>query len=436
MPGVAIRDWIRNNVDARFVKGVGVLLVGNIVGQGLVICSYPILARLFSPKEFGVLAVYTATISLFSVVAALRYELAIPLPPDERLGASLLVLSLSITAAMSTLIAITVLLFGHWMIAVTHVVVVSSYLWLLPLGLFSAGCYQVLTNWALRQEMYYHIAQSRVAQGIAQAASQLLFGLLRFGPIGLLLGDFLGQSIGDATIGIASLRGSPSGVRGISLRTIADVARRYRRFPLFSSWAAILNTGSLQLPPILFSILYGPEVAGWFSLSWRAVLIPAAFVGEAVSQVYSATASKLVRENRVGLSRLFYQMSLGLLAVGIVPAAFITVLGPDAFRIVFGSAWRESGVYVQLLSAALLAQFVVGSLSRTLAILERQTWQLAWDAGRFVIILIGLLGVAHLGLPSRFAVAVYSVSLLGSYLVFFVLSTLALRSTSERRQPA
>src|SRR5207248_10363604 len=134
--------------------------------------------------------------------------------------------------------------------------------------------------------------------------------------------------------GAHSVAGRLSAMVRAPLKEIKQVAVRYRRFPLFSSWAALLNTGGTQLPPILFAILYGPQVAGWLALSWRAVLIPAVIIGESVSQVYAGKASRLAQAEPHELRRLFYGSALTLLLIGLIPAAVMAIFGPELFQVV------------------------------------------------------------------------------------------------------
>jgi O-antigen/teichoic acid export membrane protein len=419
--------WIRAKTASALTKGVAFLTIGNIIGQGIVICSYPLLTRLFTPYDFGVLAVYSSIMGWLSVVAALRYEWAIPLPDEDNVAVDLMALSLCLTLITSVLVGAVVLVFGHWIVSATHIGVNPSYLLLIPVGLFAASAYQVIANWALRRQRFRAVARSKVTQGVMQSASQLGFGLLRLAPVGLLLGDFIGQSGAVVAVWMSSRENIQSVHSRISVGSMVSAASRYRRFPVFSSWSALLNTGSLQLPPVLFAALYGPQVAGWLSLSWRALVIPSVLVGEAVSQVYFVTASRLARANPSAVLRLFSRMTLALLLVGALPALGMVLFGPQAFRILFGGAWHESGVYVQILSVAFLAQFAVGSLSRTLTLLELQPWQLAWDIGRFTIVVGGLALVGHFGLSSRWAVAIYSGGLSFAYVALFAISIIALR---------
>jgi O-antigen/teichoic acid export membrane protein len=69
---------------SRFARNVAVVSAGSAVGQGLLIVSAPVLTRLYTPADFGVLAVYVSILSILAVAATLRYEMAITLPAAVR----------------------------------------------------------------------------------------------------------------------------------------------------------------------------------------------------------------------------------------------------------------------------------------------------------------------------------------------------------------
>jgi len=62
-----------------FVRYSGELLLGNLIAQGILVASAPILTRLYAPEEYGVLGTYSAFVIVLSAIATLRYELAIML---------------------------------------------------------------------------------------------------------------------------------------------------------------------------------------------------------------------------------------------------------------------------------------------------------------------------------------------------------------------
>ena len=53
-----------------FARSVTVLAGGTALGQAIVTLASPLLTRLYGPEDFGVLALYTAILSILLVVAS------------------------------------------------------------------------------------------------------------------------------------------------------------------------------------------------------------------------------------------------------------------------------------------------------------------------------------------------------------------------------
>ncbi len=75
------------------------------------ILSMPIITRLYTPSDLGVLAVYTALLAIIGIGATLRYEFAYALPEEDRDAANLFGLCLILLLITTTLFA-TALFFG------------------------------------------------------------------------------------------------------------------------------------------------------------------------------------------------------------------------------------------------------------------------------------------------------------------------------------
>ena len=88
-----------------FARSVGILAGGTAAGQAIIVAASPILTRLYTPEDFGVLAVYASLLSILGVVASLRYELAIPLPESDEEAANVTVLSLVVVLGMALVTA-------------------------------------------------------------------------------------------------------------------------------------------------------------------------------------------------------------------------------------------------------------------------------------------------------------------------------------------
>lgn len=419
-----IKKWLTGK---SFLSNVVLLSGGTATAQGFVILVSPLLTRMYTPDDFGVLTVYTAMLSIMVVITSMRYELAIPLPEDNGTAIHLAILSLIIVIIISILSGLGILFLGKQIANWVNLPETEAYFWLLPIGLLGAGTYQVLNYWTIRNQAFLYIARTKLSQSIGMLITQLALGLFKIGPIGLLIGDVVGRTCGSGTLAFQAWRQDKEILRSVSIKGIKNAAYRYRRFPLLSSGSALLNTAGTQLPVLLLAGFYGPQVAGWFALAQKIVGVPMAMVGRAVGQVYLGEASRLVQIDIKALQSLFIDTMRRLLILGFLPAVLLTLGGPELFTFVFGSNWLKSGSYVQVLALMFLVQFAVVPLSQTLNILERQDLQLSWDVGRLILVVGGLFLVNFLEYSAYIAIIVYGVTMLISYLILGIISVIALQ---------
>lgn len=430
-----ISEWVNCKLQkGQFIRNVSILAGGTVIAQVINFTISPILTRLYSPDEFGVLTVYISIISFLCVIASWRFELAIPLPEDDESAVNLLVLSISIVIGMSGLTMLVLWIARPVISQWVSISSLTSYWWILPISLLGIGVYQVINYWAIRRQAFDVIARTKISQSIGQNTVQLGMGLFKCGTVGLLLGDVIGRINGSGRMLFLVWKRDRNLFRHISVTGMLNVAYRYRRFPLISSWSAVLNTVGLQLPPLLLAACYGSDVTGWFSLGWRTIGISSALVGQSIAQVYVGEMTALVRDNPEKLHQFFIKTTVRLLFYGLIPFLVLLFEGGWLFRFFFGEDWQMAGYYAQLLSPTFLLAFVIFPVSQTLNILEYQGLQLVWDLGRSLLVggvfvvavmekwdpantirgLSGILSVGYIGLflMIHFAIQRYTKSLL------------------------
>jgi lipopolysaccharide exporter len=397
--------WPRGPGGA-FARQVVTLASGTAIAQLLLALAIPALTRLYTPADYGTLAVYSSTLTVLLVLASLRYEAAIPLPEDEEVAGSLLALTLIVLAATAVLVALLVWLAGDAFVARAKVTALRPYLWLIPVGLLGAGTYQALSYWAIRRRAFGRIARTKLSQGIGQVVAQVGLGLAKAGAPGLLVGDVIGRVAGGGGLAILAYRDRPfAQVTGASLRAAAG---RYRRFPLLTTWSNLLTIGSLQLPSILFSAGFGAAAAGLYALSYKMLVLPTMLVAQAVGQVFLARAATLSREPEA-LRRLTERTALSLFACGLPVFCAVALGGPRLFATVMGSQWEQAGRYAQALAPWFAVWLVSNPLSGLLSVREWQGSALAFAAFEFALRLGALLIGTSRGSP-MLAVALLSVS--------------------------
>lgn len=350
----------------QFARGVGVLIGGTAGAQLLSIFAAPILTRLYSPDDFGMLAVFTALLTFFTVISAGRYELTIPLPDNEQDAADLTVLSFSLVLCTSIISAFIFIMWPQKIAIIINTPQLVNYLWIIPLGVFFLGSYQVFNKWAVRQKQFTVIAKTRVYQSVGTLAIQL--GGHSLGPLALMGGHATGQGIGASGLAYSALK-RPE-LKKISWRNIKKQAYRYRDFPVFSTWTALFNTASLQFAPIMFIAMFGATVTGLYALTLRMLTLPSSLIGNAIGSVFLSEAPKAKREGN--LAELVIKLHSRLAMAGALPLGVLLLFGPSLFSLLFGEEWRKAGVYSQWMAPWIYLQFQWSPLSMLTTVLQLQ----------------------------------------------------------------
>ncbi len=192
---------IRRN---RFARSTAVLAGGVAFGQSLAILVSPLLTRLYSPADFGVLAGYASVVGILSVTASFRYEIAVPLAEDETGALNILTLSILLVGVSALLWgAIVALGLGESILDHAGASSLKPYLSLVPIGVFLIGIYQALNYWAIREASFRLIAKTRIVQAVGSASLQSGLGAITSGPGGLLAGSVFGQAAGGSSLAIS-----------------------------------------------------------------------------------------------------------------------------------------------------------------------------------------------------------------------------------------
>lgn len=413
-------------------RGILLIASGTAGGQVVGLFVAPVLTRVYSPADLGLFTVVFALVSTVATVAALRLELAVPIPRDDDDARSVVVLGL-IAAAISAVIGTaTVALVGRSAAEAYGQPDLARWLWLVPITAAITGAFLVLNQLAVRQRRYASISKRNLIQSITMAAVQVGAGVAGLRPGGLVLGLGVAQAAGATSL----LFGS--GLTPTALRTAAHgdqlrkVLSRFRRFPLVLAPSGLINVLGIQFPVLLISFAYGPEVTGWLGLSQRVLAIPVALIGTAVAQVYIGELATVVREDPARAIHLFVQTSRRLALAALLIASTVVALGPWAFGLVFGAEWTQSGQFARVLAVGLAAQLVAVPLSQTLIVFERIYLQFMWDVGRLCVTGAATLSCAAFGGSPQQAVLSFAIASAVAYGLSWLLSWRTVSRTSRR----
>lgn len=359
-------------MSKEYHKHILTLISGTVVGQLLPVLFMPVLAWMYAPVEFGTFALFVSITLVISVFACGRYEFAIILPASDEEAANLVALSNLIIIFLSLLSAVVLFFTFPMMIHYSdRFASISSMAELLPLAVLFVGIYQPSYYWANRFKNYKQLSISRVLQSVVFIIVSLLLGFTNVTREGLIIGYLIGQIAASLYLAFPMLVQFKQDRIKFEWSTIRKMAVKYKNFPLYLSWSAILEKVSGQLPIFLLGHYYSAAVVGYYALAQRAIQIPVILVARSVGDVFRQKANEHYRDegNCVALFRTTFKQ-LTLLVVG--PFLILLLFAPKIFGIVFTSEWQMAGVFAQLMSVTLLFQFVVSPLSTMFVVAERQ----------------------------------------------------------------
>jgi len=164
----------------------------------------PILTRLYSPENFGELAVFTSLISIISVISALRYELAIPLPDKDSEAKHLLVLSIFLVIIITSFTNVIFFIWDEYVAEKLKVAEIAVNSWFISLGVFTVGIYNILNYWSIRTQRFKSIAKVKILQTFSLTTIQLT--TYQYEVVSLLVAYIISQLVGAIGLSREELR--------------------------------------------------------------------------------------------------------------------------------------------------------------------------------------------------------------------------------------
>ncbi|WP_431881151.1 lipopolysaccharide biosynthesis protein [Micromonospora chalcea] len=434
---MGLRAAVRSRLTVG-TRGVISIASGTVGGQLLLLAAAPVLARMYGPTDFGVFTVISTLVATLGTVAAFRFEMAVPLPAQERGAHGLVALGLC-AALLTGLVGTTlVALLGEAVVAAFDEPALRTWLWLVPWAAAAMGSLLVLNQMAVRGRRYAAIGRRNLLQSITMLLIQLGAGAGGVRSGGLALGLAGGQVAGALMLLPQARLGSAEARAARRPRELWRTALRYRRFPLVLAPSGLLNVLGLQLPVLLVAYWYGSMTAGWLGLTQRVLAAPAALLGVAVAQVYLGELARAARDSAERARLIFLGASRKLALIALPGAVLVVVAAPALFSALFSTEWANSGSYAQALAISTAAHFVSSPLSQTLVVFGRQGLQLIWDVSRVVLVSGAVAVSVFTGASALAAIWTFGAAAALAYAVLWFMSlrtvTVASRAARRRRR--
>jgi len=368
---------------SEFSKNVLTLMTGTTIAQAIPIAISPILTRIYTPEDFGVLALFVAITSIFGSIANGRYELAIMLPKKDENAINIFALGLIITFSMSFILLVLVVLFNEQITELLKNDEISVWLYFVPISVFFTGLYNILNYFNNRKKYYKDIANATIIKSIATAVIQLSIGLIKGGVSGLISGQLVSQIFANMRL-FKNIIKDKVLVSNISKVKMILLAKRYKGFPKFSMPGILVNVSMTNITNILISSLYDITTLGYYSVVQRVINLPSSLIGGAIGNVYFQESSLEKQQTGIAI-KSFMGVLKKLTIVGILPYFILFFVVEDIFPFIFGDNWKIAGEYAKIVIPLSLIRFIVSPISIAMTVFEKQKIGMYWQVSMFII---------------------------------------------------
>ncbi|MEC8273895.1 MAG: oligosaccharide flippase family protein [Bacteroidota bacterium] len=379
-------------IDSVFYKNILILLKGSVLAQLIPLIISPFITRLFSPKELGILALFSSISVILGSVVNGRYEQALVLVKTENEAKHLTILSLLISRVVSFILFLFFIFFQPHLLNFFNEPDLSFWIYLIPVVVFSIGAYNTLNYYELRKKNFKNIANSEIYRSTSFATIQLSFPLLKSGLFGLIIGKIISSLIAPFYL----WKVSKFEIVKVNTSLLLILAKRFIDFPKYTNLSILLNNLSVNTINLLIPVLYSTSLLGLYSLMYKVLAAPFAFLGNTINQVF---LEEVVRQkNELGQAyKLTKRMVIQLTLVSILFFGGAFFIIEDLFAFVFGEDWRMSGVYAKYLIPFFMFKFIASPLTSIHTAFEKQKLSFNLQLIMFVLSMGSLL-YAHIKL--------------------------------------
>jgi O-antigen/teichoic acid export membrane protein len=409
-------------LTGHFQKNIFILIGGAAIAQLLGIVASIILARIYSPSDFGVLALVNSAVGFFCIAASGRYELGFMIAENYAVIRSLFILIIRIILIVSF-----VCFGGYWVyifLSGQSIESTISYLTIAP-AVLAASWTQVNIVFLTREKYFKSISAFRIVEVSANVIPALLLGSL--GAFGLVSAYLISQTVLATALSVFVYmvwKKKYQKLIELPSPSISNVAKKFIQFPRYNVSQGLLD--AFQMSGVLWigSSFLSLTAMGFYSIVMRFLQLPFGLIIRPLAQVYFGEISEAFRSNKP-----FYEFSKGLamrLALYAIPLLFVfPFIAKFIFELVLGKEWAEAGALASVLAFWIVADSIRAPLSQIPIVLSLQKRYLTITLlGTFIVFIVFALSCIMIPQESYFNVFLFFTVIqffFNSYLIYYCL---------------
>jgi O-antigen/teichoic acid export membrane protein len=374
-----------------FIKNILIVMSGSALAQVVGLVLIPLISRLFTPADFGIVGSFYAVVGIIAAGITLEYSQAIMLPKEKSDSLDLFFISCFATIIITLLCTLACIVAPVTIMGLMK----APGAWVLVLLVFTlliTGFNIALQSWCVRAKAFKQTSASQIVRSLSSNGMQVGFGLFKAGPVGLIISSVLADLFASINLLRVFLADFKTSAHKTSWHRMKQLAKEYHDFPLYSASQSVINAISTGLPVLLLTHYFGIAIAGAYAFGIGLLSKPMNLLLTALRQVLFQKACETDHQGDSMIS-LYVKVTVTLFALAFFPSLILFVWAPQIFTFIFGAQWHTAGEFAR--SIILWMLFVFCNLPAVLfaRIIRIQRTVFIYDlfllAGRIVVLVLG-----------------------------------------------
>ena len=405
-----------------FWRRVFTVASGTAIAQLILLGILPILTRSIGKEVIGEYFYGISIATIFVVLANFRLDMAIFLEDKHNKVIEILRASFLIGVIVSFIV-----FFVSIFLRSINILENNFIFWLAVSSIiFSLGITSVLQSIYIQNLQYNKLSFTKIMQSLLISFSLLISikifplgnALLIFHAVGMLLSLLLLFTLLPNFKEIKLLK--------FNFLEFKEVLVKYKKFPLISMPAALINNLAIQLPVIIIGFKFGVGAVAIYALMMRVMLAPISLMAGSILSVFKEKAAAEYRVSRQ-CSKSYIETFKSLFFLSIIPLVIGILFIKKIFILVFGIAWSDAGLLAQIMIPMFFLKFIASPLSYTFFISNGQKYDLIWQVSLLIFTFLTFFLSENL----FSAVKVYSM-VYGVHYIFYLAMSYMLSKPNKR----
>lgn len=372
------------------IKALSSLIAGNFIGFLIGFGTIPFLSRIYSPTDFGQLAIFISFNSLIIAGACGRYDLAIIAANKNSEIKNLIDISIIILTLSSFVWLVIILTIKPFLRIHTNLSNIE--LLLSPIYVFASAGLEIFKYYYSKKKMYKYFSIILISNAALLAIFPCMLKKFNFELNGLILGYVLSNSI--LFFVLAAQFNLLKRLKKVKYKRLLKAGKKYKSFLLFEAPSAVLNNLTLAAPNFFINYNFGSLICGNFNLATRVVMTPYNIISQSIYQTSIRQLSQIANSGKS--CKKAYLLYVFFLVFCCIPPTLIVLFFGDELIIRFlGANWAVAGIILNVMILAFSVQFVASTLSGIIPVLGYPKYIAIWRLLSFFSIYVYFLFFNH-----------------------------------------